>query len=143
MRGLLAGASAILCLSLVACGGSGRPAEPTLSPPPIDPRLRVLEQGAMTLDIGAGATETLDPAALALDAGLPLACGDVVFLFVWRVQQQETVEVAGRLTGDRFAIGEGRQGQASVNGCILLEAVNEAKSAVAVDLRFFIAEVRR
>ena len=104
---------------LVACGGSDAPPEPTLAPPPIDPRLRVLE------------------------AGVTSACGDIVFLFNWRVGRSQSLTFVGSLPDDRFDVARGREGQASVSGCILLDAVNEGSGAAKGDLRYFIAEVRR
>jgi len=129
---------------LVACGGgSDAPAEPTLAPPPIDPRLRVLEAGAVRLEVAAGASQTVDAMALAAEAGVTSACGDIVFLFNWRVGRSQSLTFVGSLPDDRFDVARGREGQASVSGCILLDAVNEGSGAAKGDLRYFIAEVRR
>lgn len=142
MRALLAGAGGLLCLFVLACGGSSPPPEPTLAPPPIDPRLRVLQAGSLTLAVEGAASQALDPAAIARGAGLSQPCEGLTFLFVWRVQEKREVEVRGRQDGRSIAIGSGREGQASVGGCMLLEAVNPGKSALTVDVRYYVAEVR-
>lgn len=142
MRTLLAGAGGLVCLFVLACGGSPPPPEPTLAPPPIDPRLRVLRAGSLTLAVEGAASQALEPAAIARGAGLAQPCEGLTFLFVWRVQEERAVEVRGRQDGRSVAIGSGREGQASVDGCMLLEAVNPGKSSLTVDVRYYIAEVR-
>ena len=144
MRRPLVWALAVGAAWLVACGGgSDAPLEPTLAPPPIDPRLRVLEAGAVRLEVAAGASQTVDAMALAAEAGVTSACGDIVFLFNWRVGRSQSLTFVGSLPDDSFDVASGREGQASVSGCILLDAVNEGKSGAKGDLRYFIAEVRR
>ena len=144
MRQPLVWAVAVGAAWLVACGGgSDAPLEPTLAPPPIDPRLRVLEAGAVRLEVAAGASQTVDAMALAAEAGVTSACGDIVFLFNWRVGRSQSLTFVGSLPDDQFDVASGREGQASVSGCILLDAVNEGKSGAKGDLRYFIAEVRR
>lgn len=133
--------AAVLAAGLLAgCGGGGLEATPTLSPPPIDPRLDVLAQGAMALIIAAGETRVIDPFALARESGaMPAGCESLVFIFSWQSQRRREIVFRGRRAGGSFDVGRGASGRASVEGCILLEASGQGGSATSGELRYFIA----
>jgi hypothetical protein len=140
---LLVACCLLLALSL-SCGDADAPAQPTLSPPPIDPRLNALAQGFVTLDVAANSRQPIDPLDLAMASGAPPDCASFVFLFTWQTSASDReLSFVGNRQGGVFDIVRGSEGQASVSGCILLEAVNDGGSAVRGDLRYIIAEVRR
>jgi hypothetical protein len=127
-----------------ACGGDDAPIQAPLSPPPLDPRLNPIGQGALALDVAASGRQAIDPLALASAAGEPPVCASFVFLFSWRTSSPN-VEVAfvGNRQGMEFDIVRGSEGQASVGGCMLIEAVNSGGKAIKGDLRYIIAEAPR
>ena len=128
---------------LTSCGGSAASPQATLAPPPIDPRLRAIGQGSVVLTVASGGRQGIDPVALARQAGAVPTCADFVFLFSWQVGQPQGIKFVATRTDATFDIAAGKAGQASVGGCVLLEAVNESKGAVSGSLRYFIAEARR
>ena len=144
MRRLLSlAAVALLVFAAIACGGDAPEAMPTLSPPPISPQLQTRSQGSLTLDVAAGGRQAIDPLALARQFGEPPTCADYVFLFSWQTRQKEGISFVGTRQGGAFDIGSGQKGEASVSGCILLEAVNAGDGAVSGEMRYFVAEPRR
>lgn len=133
----------LLATAVPACGGSTAAPEPTLAPPPLDPRLRALGQGDLALKVAAGDKQAIDPLALARQAGEPPTCVDFVFLFSWRVGKPAVVKFVGNRMGGEFDVAQGPEGQASVGGCILLEVRNDGKDAASGSLYYFITSVQR
>jgi hypothetical protein len=127
----------------MACGGSSAAPEPTLAPPPLDPRLRALGQGELALSVDAGGEQAIDPLALARKAGEPPTCADFVFLFSWRVASPAMVKFVGNRMGGEFDVAQGAEGQASVSGCILLEVRNEGAKVATGSLMYFVTSVQR
>ena len=130
---------------IAACSGNGdskATPTPTLAPPPIDPRLASSGEGSVVLNVAAGARQAIDPLALARQAGTPPTCADFVFLFSFRSDKPVSF-VMNRQGGADTVVSTKTDGQASVSGCILLEAVNEGSEAAKGELRYFIASTRR
>jgi hypothetical protein len=140
---LLLVACCLLLLPLACGGGSSATPQPTLSPPPLDPRLVSLAQGTLALDVVAGGRQQIDPLALARQAvATPPTCAQFVFLFNWRTDTSGGVAFTGNRMGGVFDIAAGASGQASVSGCLLIEATSPSGVAVSGDLRYIIAEAR-
>lgn len=137
---------AIVTSVVLACSGGGNDAGPqptaTLAPPPVDPRLDVMGRGDLTLTVAASSGQAIDPLALARALGTPPTCAEFVFLFSWRVREGPALHFQGNRQGGLFDIVSGTEGQASVSGCILLEAVNGGDEPAEGDLRYFIARMR-
>ena len=135
---LLSGA--LLCVLLQACGGNGStPPQATLSPPPVDPRLQVLDQGTLTLDVPPGGRQTINPLSLA--GPTPPPCAVFVLIFSYGVSEGGSLRFTGTRMGQTFEIVSGPKGEASV-GCALIEAVNDGRERVDGQLRYFIAQTR-
>jgi hypothetical protein len=139
------GALMLLVLLLaLACGDADAPVQPTLSPPPLDPRLTPVGEGSFALDISPNARQPIDPLELATAFGDPPVCASFVFLFTWRTSSSgQTLSFIGNRQGTEFDIVQGNQGQASVGGCMLIEAVNASGSAIKGEFRYIIAEAQR
>jgi hypothetical protein len=133
------------CLLLAsACGDTDSPAQPTLSPPPLDPRLNPVGEGSIALDVSPNSRQSIDPLELAEAFGDPPVCASFVFLFTWRTNAtSQSLSFVGNRQGTEFDIVQGAQGEASVGGCMLIEAVNAGSGAVKGEFRYVIAEVRR
>jgi hypothetical protein len=141
---LIAGFAALL---LVAACGAGETAEqaeptPTLIPPAIDPRLRVLGDGSLALDVPPGGRQRIEPLLLAQKAGAPPSCAGFAFLFRFRVNGGEEVRFEGELRGSTVEVFRGAEGTVSV-GCMVVEAINEGDDRLTGELRYFIAEARQ
>jgi hypothetical protein len=87
---LIAASTALLLV--IGCSG-GKKAElaeptPTLIPPAIDPRLRVLSDGSLALDVPPGGRQRIEPLLLAQQSGGSPSCAGFAFLFrfpdTWR-----------------------------------------------------------
>lgn len=129
---------------VLACGGSERALPtPTLSPPPLDPRLQVLAAGSVALNVAKAGSQIVDASSIASKAGLTQLCADLVFLFSWRAGQGQALRFVGAAANDEFNIGSGSAGQASISACIRLAVLNDGSRDVNGDLRYVIAQVRR
>ena len=133
----------LVAVLVMACTDRTATIEPQLAPPPIDPRLEALFQGELTLDVAANARQDIDPLALARQAGTPPTCADFVFLFSWRTRGEKPVAFLGNRQGGEFDIAHGVKGEASVGGCILLQAANASSETLRGELRYIIAQTRR
>jgi hypothetical protein len=127
----------------MACSEGTATIEPRLAPPPIDPRLEALFQGELALDVAANARQNIDPLALARQAGTPPTCADFVFLFSWRTRDEKPVAFVGNRQGGEFDVAQGAKGEASVGGCILLQAANASSGPLQGELRYIIAQTRQ
>lgn len=129
----------------MACNSSGSAGvSPTVTLPPIDPRLTALGDGSLSFDVPPRQMLTFDPLTIAAERGLqPPACADFVFLIRWETKQSSGVKFAGVRQGTAFDIASGRSGEASFGGCIELQAVNESDSVVHGDMRFVVATSRQ
>jgi hypothetical protein len=141
---LIAGTAALL---LVAACGAGETAgragpTPTLFPPAIDPRLRVLGDGSLSLDVPPGGRQTIEPLLLAQKAGASPTCPGFAFLFRFRVNEGAELRFEGDLRGSTVEVFSGAEGTVSV-GCIVVDAVNEGDNRLTGELRYFIAEARQ
>jgi hypothetical protein len=130
-------------VAVLACSEKAETIAPPLPPPPIDPRLESLAQGELALAIGANARQDIDPLALARQAGTLPACADFIFFFSWRTQDEKPVSFLGNRQGGEFDIARGASGEASVSGCILLQASNVGAQPVQGELRYIIARTRQ
>lgn len=141
-RRLLAGAVATGLLVLACRGGDATPRPtPTLLPPALDPRLHLIGEGSVALDVPPNGRQTVEPLGLAQAFGAPPPCAQFVFLFRWRLHGQAEVRWESQLRGATVLVGSGNEGSASV-GCMVIEAVNESDRRVTGDLRYFLAEAR-
>jgi len=141
-RLLLAGAVSMALIAL-ACRGEERAPRPTptLLPPALDPRLHLIGEGSVSLDVPPNGRQIVEPLALAQAFGAPPPCAQFVFLFRWRLDGKAEVRWEGQLRGATVLVGSGNEGSASV-GCMVIEAVNESGRRVTGDLRYFLAEAR-
>ena len=148
MRAALAAIlAAVMGLSIACSSGGGAaenstPVPPPLALPPLDPRLQSLGDGELELHITSGTRQRIDPLKLAAAFGTPPTCADFVFLFSWRTQDDRSIRFVGNRQGGEFDIQAGPTGQASVSGCIALEAVNDTGSVVDSEMRYIVAKPR-
>ena len=129
-------------LLAISCSSAAAPTVEPLAPPPIDPRLESLSQGEIELQAGARSAQDIDPLALARRAGTPPTCAEFVFLFSWRTSGSQELAFRGNRQGGQFDIGRGAQGQASISGCVLLQALNNSDRTVEGRLRYIVARPR-
>jgi hypothetical protein len=141
---LIAGFAALLMVAACGAGETAEPAEPmpTLIPPAIDPRLRVLGDGSLALDVPPGGRQTIEPLLLAQKAGASPTCPGFAFLFRFRVNEGAKLRFEGDVRGSTVEVFSGTEGTASV-GCMVLEAVNDGDRKLTGELRYFIAEARQ
>jgi hypothetical protein len=138
---LIAGSAALLLVSACGAGESPKPT-PTLIPPAVDPRLRVLGDGSLSLNVPPHGRQRIEPLLLAQQSGASPSCAGFAFLFRFRVKEGARVRFEGDLRGSIVEVVSGEAGTASV-GCIVLEAVNDSDKRLTGDLRYFIAEARQ
>jgi hypothetical protein len=141
---LIAGCAALLLVFACGTGGTAEQAEPTptLIPPAIDPRLRVLGDGSLSLDVPPGGRQRIEPLLLAQKAGASPTCPGFAFLFRFRVNEGAELRFEGDLRGSTVEVFSGAEGTVSV-GCMVVEAVNEGDRRLTGELRYFIAEGRQ
>jgi hypothetical protein len=146
-RLLLAG----LLLALAACVGNGQPgpARDTVPMPELDDGLRSLGSGVLDIALDPGQTRDLDPLNMAINLGItPPACADFVLAFTWGLRLPNPagdakVGFAGERMGGRFEVAAAAPSGSATIGCALLQAVNESRVPVVVQLRFVVASSRR
>ncbi len=92
------------------------------------------------MGIEPGQAQTIDPQALAAEAGTVPPCTRFVFLFSWQVDRAAGVRILGQQDESSFEVVSGASGNASIGGCVALEALNQGDEPVAGELRYFIAE---
>jgi len=141
---LIAGFAALLLVAACDGGETAEPAEPrpTLIPPAIDPRLRVLADGSLALDVPPGGRQRIEPLLLAQKAGASPTCPGFAFLFRFRTHGGEKLRFEGDVRGSTVEVFSGAEGTVSV-GCIVVEAVNEGDHRLTGELRYFVAEGRQ
>lgn len=144
MRTVVALILAVLAGLTVACS-SGKEAAPVptqLALPPLDPRLQSMGEGRLDIYITPNSKQKIDPLSLARQLGTPPTCADFVFLFSWRIADDQVVRYEGNRQGGAFDISTGASGDVSVGGCIAIDAVNEGHKVVIGEMRYIIAQVR-
>jgi hypothetical protein len=141
---LIAGCAALLLVAACGAGETAEPAEPTptLIPPAIDPRLKVIGDGSLALDVPPGGRQTIEPLLLAQKAGASPSCAGFAFLFRFRTHGGEKLRFEGDVRGSTVEVFSGAEGTVSV-GCMVVEAVNEGDDRLTGELRYFIAEARQ
>jgi hypothetical protein len=141
---LIAASAALLLVTGCGAGEPAEPAEPTptLIPPAIDPRLRVLGDGSLALDVPPGGRQRIEPLVLAQQSGASPSCEGFAFLFRFRVNEGAEVRFEGDVRGSTVEVFSGAEGAVSVS-CMVVEAVNEGDDRLTGELRYFIAEARQ
>jgi hypothetical protein len=134
----------VLLVASCGAGETAETAEPTstLISPAIDPRLRVLADGSLALDVPPGGRQRIEPLLLAQKAGASPTCPGFAFLFRFRVNEGAELRFESDLRGSTVEVFSGVEGTVSV-GCIVVEAVNEGDHRLTGELRYFIAEGRQ
>ncbi len=128
----------------MACGSGSNTATPTiaeLAPPPVDPRLNVLGDGRIELNIPAGGLQTVAPMQLAQSQGIQAPpCAGFVFLFSWQTDSGREVRFTGALQGTTVEVSRGPTGNASTDGCMEIDVRNEGSQPVTGQLRYVLAD---
>jgi hypothetical protein len=134
----------LVFLLATACGGGDDddPLQP-LAPPPVNPNLTVIDQGAFNLEAPANSVGEITPASVAARAGSSTPCERLIFLFSWRSEGRKSIEFTSRTPQQgNVKVGEGTEGVASVDGCVVLGANNLNDSRVNIEVRYVLAETR-
>ncbi len=97
-------------------------------------------RGSLALSIEPGQAQIIDTAALAAQAGTVPPCSRFVFLFSWQVDRPSGIRIVGDDGDGSFEVVSGASGEASIGGCVALEALNESDEIVVGELLYFIAE---
>jgi hypothetical protein len=141
---LIAASAALLLVTGCGAGETAETAEPTptLIPPAIDPRLRVLGDGSLALDVPPGGRQRIEPLVLAQQSGVSPSCEGFAFLFRFRTNGGERLRFEGEVRGATFEVFSGAEGTVSI-GCMVVDAVNEGAGRLTGELRYFIAEARQ
>lgn len=126
----------------LACGGGEAPVREPLAPPPVSPNLIVHGQGKIEISVAGKATQGIDPATLAKEAGSTAPCSKLVILISWRTEDKKALQFTSRVQQGDVKVGEGPEGVASLSGCGVIGAKNESSGAVTGELRYVVAETR-
>ena len=92
------------------------------------------------MEIQPGQSQVITPETLAAQTGTVPPCPRFVFLFSWQVDQAGGIRILGKQDAESFEVISGVSGQASIGGCVALEAVNDSDEILVGELRYFIAE---